>query len=441
MIALQVSWIMVCEIVRALIAPIRLLAYRPRRRYWREQGAAMLQAAQSKQTHDTLPDFLAGRRLGGGHIFISAGETSGESHAIKLMDAVAAQGGQARWSCFGGPAMSAAGADLRYPLSDRTVMGLAGVFKSLPFLIKAIACYLRFLRDTPPDLVVLLDYPGLHMVMAAAARRRGIPVIHYIAPQYWAWGPWRMRRYRRCVDASLAILPFESWFFANEGIPCEYVGHPLLDAEEEKQTGPEMAGQLDSAPTLCLMPGSRSKEIRLLLPDMLDLARRLRQDQPTLQVVLPHTDPRKQALIQQILQEQQADFVQFHLGSLQPCFRAARLILAKSGTGSLEACLSGTPTVVIYKLDGWIAEHFYHTYLSVPFIASANLIAGREVVPEFCFRHSEAWQEVEQSVRQLLADTPQRQQCLQDLAMLRQKMGNPGASARVARWLLPFCKS
>ena len=115
-----------------------------------------------------------------------------------------------RSSAFGGSALAAAGANVRFGLSEHAVMGVVGVLKQLPLILRAYADFVRLLRDDPPDLVVLVDYPGLHLVMAKACRRRSVPVLHYIAPQYWAWGPWRMRRYRRAVDATLTILPFET---------------------------------------------------------------------------------------------------------------------------------------------------------------------------------------------------------------------------------------
>src|SRR5690606_25372218 len=129
-----------------------------------------------------------------------------------------------RWYGFGGERLRAAGVELRFPLAEHAVMGVASVLASLPFVLRAFASFLRLLRDDPPDLALLVDYPGLHLVMAEAARRRGVPVVHYVAPQYWAWGPWRLSRYRRAVDASLTILPFEPRFFDGRGLVSAYVG-------------------------------------------------------------------------------------------------------------------------------------------------------------------------------------------------------------------------
>ena len=133
------------------------------------------------------------------------------------------------------------------------------------------------LRDDPPDLVVLVDYPGLHLVMAKAAKRRNIPVLHYIAPQYWAWGPWRMRRYRRAVDATLTILPFETEFFRRQKVPAAYIGHPLLDEIADEPPEQSMVDAVRARKTLVIMPGSRRAEIQANLGGMLLLVSELRK--------------------------------------------------------------------------------------------------------------------------------------------------------------------
>ena len=249
MIWLSVTATLIRELVRALIVPARLLLYLPRRRHWRRRAREAL-AAASQRDGATEPDQLAAffdrrkpHRGDRPHLFVSAGEASGEQHASRLVGKVA---GEARVTAFGGGQLAEAGADVRFALSEHAVMGVVGVLKQLPLILRAYAGFLRLLRDDPPDLVVLVDYPGLHLVMAKACRRRGVPVLHYVAPQYWAWGPWRMRRYRRAVDATLTILPFETEFFARQGVPSAYIGHPLLD--ELRDAPPDADENGESAP-------------------------------------------------------------------------------------------------------------------------------------------------------------------------------------------------
>lgn len=419
------------EIARALIVPVRLLLYLPARKRWRRLASEVLDTVAHREPEDpqaALADFFAKRRPRRDdrpHLFLSAGEASGEAHAERLLRALPPE---LRCTAFGGRGLADAGATLRFSLTDHAVMGVFGVLKQLPLILRAVATYLRLLRDDPPDLVVLVDFPGLHVVMAKLAKRRRIPVLHYVAPQYWAWGPWRMRRYRRAFDATLTILPFETAFFRRFRIPAAYVGHPLLD-ELERESAPPCA---DSArPALVLLPGSRTGDIRRNLPGMLRVAAALRAEHE-MHVVLPHENPDRTPLLRELLAAANAGFVEHHVGPLRPWLTSARLVLAKSGTGSLAACLRGAPTVVVYQLRGLLAAIGYHNILSVPWIAAANLIAGRQVVPEHCFTGDHGWDDVLSSARQLWPDGGPRERMAAGLADVRERLGTGGATARTA---------
>jgi len=432
------------ELLRALIAPLRLMLYLPRRHHWRQRAQEALAAAAQRadaSPHEQLAAFYGKRRADRGatpHVFVSAGEASGELHAARLVRAL---GDDARISAFGGTALADAGATLRFALSEHAVMGVVGVLKQLPLILRAFADFLRMLRDDPPDLVVLVDYPGLHLVMAKACKRRKVPVLHYIAPQYWAWGPWRMRRYRRAVDATLTILPFETEFFRRQNVPAAYIGHPLLDELAEHPPDERQVAEVRARRTLVLLPGSRRAEIRSNLPGMLRVTRALRDRDPELRVVLPHKNPRRTELLRKMLQEHGADFVEHHEGALAPWLSGAHLVLAKSGTGSLEACLHGNPTIVVYQLDGLLATLGYHNILSVPWIAAANLIADREVAPEHCFRGDDGWRRVQQDAEELWSDDEARRVCVAGLDEVRARLGEPGATSRVAAIVRRFLRS
>jgi lipid-A-disaccharide synthase len=247
-----------------------------------------------------------------------------------------------------------------------------------------------------------------------------------------------MRRYRRSIDATLTILPFETAFFRRFGVPAHYIGHPLLDELQRDPADPAAVAAVRQRPTLCLLPGSRRSDIVANLPGMLHTAERLRAEEPQLRVVLPHRDPRRTELIRSLLHQHGATFVEHQEGPLAPWLAGSRLILAKSGTGSLEACLHGNPVVVVYQLRGMLASLGYHNILSVPYIAAANLIADARVVPEFCFHRKEGWDEVFAAVQQLWRDCPERAQCMAGLGTVRQRLGNAGASERAAHLIRAF---
>lgn len=428
------------ELVRAFSSPFRLLAYLPFRHTWRRRATEALEAAAKQAGSDdgALTQFFARRQPQRGeqpHLFVSAGEASGELHAARLVKALP---DDLRVTAFGGSQLTAAGANVSFGLSEHAVMGVVGVLKQLPLILRAFAAYLRMLRNDPPDLIVLVDYPGLHLVMAKAAKRRKIPVLHYIAPQYWAWGPWRMRRYRRAVDATLTILPFETEFFRRQNVPAAYIGHPLLDEIAEAPPADEAVAEARARKTLVIMPGSRRAEIQANLEGMLRVAYKLRERDPELRIVLPHKNPRRTEMIRALLKEIGANDVEHHEGPLSHWLRGAHMVLAKSGTGSLEACLHGNPTIVVYKLRGMLAAIGYHNILSVPWIAGANLIANRVVAPEHCFAGDAGWQNVERDAERLWFDEAARDACKRDLQEVQDRLGTPGATARVSEIVRQF---
>lgn len=441
MIALEVALTLLRETLRTLLVPLRILFYLPRRHHWRRIARATLDAAAHEPPVDpreALAAFFAKRKPRRGerpHLFVSAGEASGEAHAEALVRALPAN---VRTTAFGGHLLADAGASLRFQLSEHAVMGFLGVLKQLPLIVRAFATFVRLLRDDPPDLVVLVDFPGLHVVMAKACKRRGIPVLHYVAPQYWGWGPWRMRRYRRALDATLTILPFETAFFRRFRVPAAYIGHPLLDELAAHPPDPAAVAAVRASRTLVLLPGSRAAEIRNNLPGMLRVAAALRAKDPALRTVLPHKNERRTALLRELLAAHGASHVEHHVGALAPWLAGAHLVLAKSGTGSLEACLHGQPVVVVYKLRGMLSALGYHNVVAVPWIAAANLIAGRRVVPEHCFAGEHGWDEARADAERLWSDDAARAEVRAGLAEVRKRLGEPGATARVAAIVRAF---
>ncbi|MEM7200342.1 MAG: lipid-A-disaccharide synthase [Planctomycetota bacterium] len=442
-VPVRVALVLARELLRALAFPLHCAAYLVQRGSWERSVKRALTAPVAAPTADPdvaelLPAQPTGAARRPPHIFVSTGEPSGETHAAAILRAVNEAGVEARWSGFGGPALRDAGADVLAPLSEHPIMGVRGVLHAVPFLVRVVARFIRVLRDDRPDLVVLVDYPGLHMVLGQLAREHGVPVLHYIAPQLWAWAPWRMRRYRGCVDATLTILPFEPAYFGAHGVRATYVGSPVLDHLERYAA----AGQVDvrAFRTVGLMPGSRRSELVGNLPHFIELARGLRADHPDLRFVLPHVDERRAPLIRELLAAHDGDaFIDFVAAAPAQVLRDARVVLAKSGTGSLEVSLCGVPTVVVYKIHGWFSDLLYRKFITVPWIGASNLIAGRQVVPEQVFADDAGWARVDAAVRELLEDGPPRRACIADLTELRARLGEPGADARVAAIVVRHC--
>lgn len=451
------TWVLAREIARNLLGPFRFALQIATNERHRARSLEVLRDRDRSMGSFADPEVtLAGFLVQGRaivdrqpHVFLSAGETSGEMHAAQLMDACKEQGLDARYTAFGGDLLKERGADVRFPLSSRAIMGLFGVFAAVPWILRAYYRWLKVLRDDPPDLVVLMDNPGLHVVMALEARRHKIPVVHYVAPQYWAWGPWRMQRYRHAVDACLTILPFETAFFRAAKVPAHYIGHPLLDELERERPDPKAVAAVRAERTLVILPGSRSKEIRVNLPGQLRVVQELREAEPELRAVVVHRDPKREALIREVMTGAQAPDgapkdralnhgVEVAIGPIGQWLAGAHLVLAKSGTGSLEASLHGTPTLVVYQTDGAFSQWIFRNSVTVPFIGAANLIAGREIVPEFIFADPARWGDVAKAARKLWQPGEDRAVCLENLSHMRRELGRGGASGKAAAILARF---
>lgn len=434
------------EFTQALLAPLRLPGFWLQKKRWQARVRAAIDApppapGDLSGSEDKLP-LKAQVDPERSRVLISCGETSGELHAVNVLQNVSVEWpeGSPKPSvrAFGGAALRQLGEadpsldlEVVYGLSEHAVMGIKGVLESLPFICKAYATYIRQLRDHRPDLVVLFDYPGLHLVFARAAKLRGIPVIHVAAPQHWAWGPWRVRRYQRAVDLCLTILPFEKAFFEARGLSADYIGHPLVGEVQEVGSRPQT-----DPPSLVMLPGSRGSEVRLQLDPMLDLALELAERHGPMRIRIPHRSQKRIRQIRARLEERgltdRIELVDEDPGAV---FASARVVLAKSGTGSLESALHGVPTVICFATQGWFARFVRRRLLLAPYIGAANLCAGSEISPEFIVENPEEWTSVRDAVEAFWVDGPRREQALQDLGRLKSRVGEPGAVERIAGWI------
>ena len=222
-------------------------------------------------------------------VFIVSGEASGDNLAGRLMGAIKAQTG-VRFAGVGGPQSEAQGLESLFPMGELSIMGLAEVLPHLPRLIKRLKQTAALARELKPDVIVTIDSPGFCMRLADKLRDSGIPIVHYVAPQFWAWRPGRVSQLTKRVDHVMALLPFEVSFFADHDIPCTYVGHPAIEAGAELGDGRAFRARHNlppDAPVLCVVPGSRNGEVRRILPVFTEALLLLKQTYPDLHVVIP----------------------------------------------------------------------------------------------------------------------------------------------------------
>jgi lipid-A-disaccharide synthase len=364
-------------------------------------------------------------------VMIIAGEASGDRHGAKLVRAMRSSRDDLFFCGIGGPAMQAAGVRIVADAARLAVVGITEVLTKASFLLDGIRRAKNTINILQPDLLILIDFPDFNLHVAASAKKIGIPVLYYICPQVWAWRPGRVEKIKKRVDHLAVILPFEADFFRKHDIPVTFVGHPLLDREDPPVKAESAAAAADSR-TIGLLPGSRDKEINRLLPVMLKAAAALyrRDDRLKFLVsVAPATDP---SIIRQLV-EMHVDSAPVELveGNVDTIFRRCMLVVAASGTVTLEAALHGIPTVIVYKVSPmtfWLAK----LLARVEFIGLVNLIAGRQVVPELVQGRASA-KNISKSVWQLLSDDSRRMAIQQELLKVREAIGGPGASARTAQ--------
>jgi lipid-A-disaccharide synthase len=359
-----------------------------------------------------------------GTVFVSAGEPSGDQHAASLIAALRRAVPGVVVEGVGGPHLAAEGTRLLARIEDLTVMGFVEVVRKLPAHWRLLRRIQRRLREGDVGLVVLVDYPGFHLRVADAAHRAGVPVLYYIAPQLWAWGERRVHRLARTVSRLAVILPFEEPFFSGRGVTTTFVGHPLMD--RPPLAAPDRLkrdlGLDPTRPVLGLFPGSRRQEVERMWPTFREAAERVRRERPQVQAVVAATAGAAYP---------DAGDVRVIDGRPRECFGAADAAVCKSGTSTLEAAVAGTPLVVAYRMNP-LSYLLARRLVRVPWIGMVNLVAEREVAPEF-IQGAATPSALARAVLPLLdPSSPERLAQLEGLGEVRRRLGHPGAAARAA---------
>jgi lipid-A-disaccharide synthase len=365
-------------------------------------------------------------------ILVSAGDASGEAHAADLVRALAKRRPEARFVGLGGPALEAAGVEIRVPLREVAVGGLVEVLGHVPRVLAAWRTLEAAAREAPTDLAVLVDAPDLNLPLARRLRRAGIPILYYVAPQVWAWRRGRLRTIARRVDRLAVIFPFEEALFTGAGVPARFVGHPLVDrladpaVRLERSAARAALGLDPERPLLLLLPGSRRNEVRGMLPLHLEVAAALRARVPRLAVVLALAPTMTRADIAPALGGLDVTVVE---GRAYQAMAAADVALAKPGTATLELCLLGTPFAVAGRVHP-LSAAIMRRLVQVPSWTLPNLLAGAPIVPEFLQEQARPAR-VAAALEELL-DGPARALQRARLAAVARRLGPGGAAERAA---------
>lgn len=361
------------------------------------------------------------------HVFLIAGEPSGDMHGAHLVQALLASDPDLVCSGLGGRRMEQAGMVLHYDLASEAIMGFVEVLRKALPLRRLFLDTLDRVRRERPDCVVLIDYPGFNLRFAKAVHALGIPVVYYISPQIWAWKRKRLDTLARVVSRMLVILPFEEEIYRDKGVHCVYVGNPLMDEIAQFQR-PQ---RKDDEMIVGLLPGSRSQEIERLAPVMAETGAALLQTHPGIRFFTPCLN---EARAEQIRSAMNGLPVEILVGGMHEVLSRARCCLVASGTATLETALFETPMCIVYRVNP-LSYRLARLLVHVRFIGLVNILLGREAVPEL-IQHDAISAKILPIMAELIEDTDRRRRMLLDLQELKRRLGPAGASRRAAEEIL-----
>ena len=354
-------------------------------------------------------------------ILISAGEASGEMYGAQLMGALLRRQSSLQFFGVGGNRMRAAGCDTGVDARDLAVVGITEILGHLPKIYGLFRKLIAAADARPPDLAIVIDSPAFNWRVARQMHKRGIPVVYYVCPQFWAWRQGRVRLLRKYIDKALVIFPFEEKFYRDRGVDTTFVGHPLADIARPQISRVDYAAQhgRDLAKAwITLMPGSRMKEVRMNLPTILESAAKLG---PGYEFLLPVAPTLDRTWLQSLI----GKYPSVHLvPEALPALAHSRAGIIASGTATVEAALMGTPFVMVYRVTP-LTYLLGRSRVKVPHFAMVNLIAGKEVVPELVQQDFTAGR-VAAEVVKILSDGHARESMIAGLAGVRAALrGSP----------------
>ncbi len=314
---------------------------------------------------------------------IVAGEVSGDMYGGRLARALLELAPETKLTGIGGDVMAEAGVELQDHIRDLSVMGFWEVVRDAGRLRKILNRAKESLQSSKPDGLILIDFYRFNIELAKEAERLGIPVVYYVAPKLWVWGKGRIRHLKKYVDCILAIFPFEEEFYRSLGMPVYYVGNPLTEIIGE----PAAAGILpilkkeEGETVISLLPGSRTAEVRQLLPHFLGAAQLIsRELDGKVKFYLPLSQTISRTLVEEMLTQAGIE-VTVTAGQSREVLRISDISLVASGTATLEAFLLGIPQVVAYRTS-WLTYFLGKRMIRIERFSLPNILAGRDVVEE-----------------------------------------------------------
>jgi len=362
-------------------------------------------------------------------LLIIAGELSGDVQGGKLVAEIKKLSPDVKITGIGGDNMEAAGMELLHHIREMSFLGFTEVLKHLPFIHKIMNELTEWIETNRPETILLIDYPGFNLKLAARAKKLGCRVVYYISPQIWAWGGGRIKKIARFVDHMIVVFPFEEELYKSAGVKVDFVGHPILEGLNSEFTKEKFfenhALKLDNN-VVGLLPGSRAQEVENLYLPMLEAVELMRRDLPNLQTVTGVSPTLNEDLYKNI----EAGLRVEHSKATYDLMKHADLLFVASGTATLESACFGTPMIIVYRVSpiSWLLGKML---IKLKNIGLVNIVAGRQIVPELLQSEVTAARLAAEGVS-LLGDKTLMEDTIKKLLMVKESLGKTGASKRAA---------
>lgn len=364
---------------------------------------------------------------------ISAGEASGDAHAARMVLELKKLDSELTFVGMGGDKMRQAGVEILTDISKMAVVGLVEVLLKYRSLKAELVRLQNYIEQHSPALLILVDYQEFNQQLAAFAKQRGIKVLFYIGPQVWAWRPKRVFKMAKIVDHMAVILPFEKKLYEEADVAVTFTGHPLTDevvADKTKQQARAQLG-IEDTTTMGLFPGSRSGEIKRVLPILLETARLIKKDKPGLQFVLPVASTISSDNLAPFIDDMKALSVHTTDEPFYDVIQSCDVILSASGTAILEIGLLEVPMVIVFKIAA-LSHYILSKMVSIKHLGLVNIIPGKEIVREFIQQNARPPDIAKEALR-LLDDKQYYDSMKHELSLIRQQLGGGEGSKNVAK--------
>ena len=370
-------------------------------------------------------------------ILIITGEASGDLHGAKLIKALKKNSPDLVFFGMGGDKMLEAGCQILYPIGDLSIIGVSGVLLQLKKIKNLFDLLTKKLNEIKPDLVILIDYPGFNLRFAKIVKKVGIPIIYYISPQIWAWGKFRIWEIKKNIRKMLVLFKFEEDLYKEFNVNVEFVGHPLIDSVKTSAPAQKLKEDfgVTSGKVITLLPGSRESEVKNLLPVMLCSFKKIQSQLKNAQLVIAKYGELPLQFYENILSKSGLDYKLID-GKTYDCIEVSDLVIAASGTATLETAILEKPMIITYKVS-FLTGIFFLLFVRIPYIGLVNIVAKKKIAPEL-LQYSATAENISREAIDILSSPDRFNQMKKELRKVKEVLGPPGASQRAARSIAEF---